>query len=605
MAPSGRARRRRAGAGGSGLPRRFDPGIRRRRTRAGASEIPRLGRGAPRRLVRRPAAAERGRDVADPRVVQPRRTRVTRLGYLSLVLHAHLPFVRHPDHPTFLEEAWLFEGVLETYIPLLQAFERLERDRIPFRVTMSVSPTLCEMLADPILVDRTHQFLRDRVELARRELDRTRDGPVRGLAEWYFALFRDVLRTYEERWGRDLIAAFRHWRDTGSLEILSCGATHGYLPLMRSNRVAVRAQIRVARENYTKHFGRPPRGIWLPECAYYPGLDQILREEGFDHFVADTHALLDGAPRPGYGNFAPVLCPGSDVAVFARDYECSKQVWSSKEGYPGDPEYREFYRDIGFDLPLEDLKPCVHPDGIRTDTGIKYHRITGEVALGDKALYRPDLARRRAWEHAANFVYNREQQCRYFTSEMDRPALVIAPYDAELFGHWWYEGPLWIENVFRRLAETPSLESLTLEGYLDRHPTMQVVQPAESSWGYRGYHEYWLNGTNDWVYPHLHVIADRMVALARRFQAPSALESRALKQAARELLLAQASDWAFIMTTGTTTEYAIQRTRTHVHRFHRLHEELLSGRIDERELARVEGLDSIFQEINPSVYADG
>ncbi|MBZ0251756.1 MAG: DUF1957 domain-containing protein, partial [Candidatus Methylomirabilis sp.] len=281
-------------------------------------------------------------------------------------------------------------------------------------------------------------------------------------------------------------------------------------------------------------------------------------------------------------------------------------VWSSKEGYPGDPEYREFYRDLGFDLPLEQVLPFIHPDGIRIDTGLKYHRVTGEVSLGDKALYRPDLALKKAWEHAGNFVFNRERQCRHYRPGMDRPPLVVAPYDAELFGHWWYEGPAFIEAVFRKAAEPGvSVEAVTLPEYLRRHPVLQVCRPAESSWGYKGFHEYWLNESNAWLYRHLHAAADRMTELARRAEPASSLESRALKQAARELLLAQSSDWAFIMTSGTTTEYAVRRSRRHLRRFNELYWEIRSGSIDEGALARIEAQDAIFPEIEPGVYGAG
>ncbi|MBD3178135.1 MAG: DUF1957 domain-containing protein [Candidatus Latescibacteria bacterium] len=522
-------------------------------------------------------------------------------GYLCMVLHAHLPFVRHPEHRTFLEEDWFFEGITETYIPLLDMFSRLEEEAIDFRITMSLTPTLISMMTDPLLQERYIRHLNKLVELSEKEISRTRgDRQLQNLARMYQNIFTRCRTRFTETWNRDLVSAFRHFQDSGSLEILTCGATHGFLPLIK-NRPAARAQIQIAVQQYREMLGRDPRGIWLPECGYTPGVEEILKEAGIRYFFTDTHGVLYGKPKPSYGVFAPALCPNG-VAAFGRDTESSKQVWSAREGYPGDYEYRDFYRDVGFDLDYDYIRPYLHGDGNRINLGIKYHKITGKSE--HKELYNPERAREKAARHAGNFMFNREKQVEYLNSIMDIDPIIISPYDAELFGHWWHEGPMWLEYLMRKIHyDQEAVVPITPSEYLGRAGKLQVIKPSMSSWGYKGYNEVWLNGSNDWIYPHLHIMEDRMIELAERFPRADGIILRALNQAARELLLAQSSDWAFIMKTGTQVEYAHSRIKTHINRFDRLYRDILQGSIKETWLGEVERRDNIFPRLDYRVYS--
>lgn len=522
-------------------------------------------------------------------------------GYLALVLHAHLPYIRHPEHENFLEERWLFEAITETYIPLLKMFERLTRDNVPFRLTVTLSPTLLSMLADPLLQDRYRRHLDRLIELADKETGRTYNTSFHEMALIYQEQFRDVRHLYQEEYQSSLLNAFKKFQDAGCLEIITCAATHGYLPLMMTQPEAVRAQIAVAVNQYKNFFGREPQGIWLPECAYAPGIDNILREFQIRYFFTDTHGVLFASHRPRYGVFAPIYCP-SGVAAFGRDTESSKQVWSAKEGYPGDFDYREYYRDIGFDLDYEYIKPYIHPDGIRVNTGIKYYRITGHTNY--KEPYKPAWAKEKAALHAGNFMFNRELQTSYLHPLMDRPPIIIAPYDAELFGHWWYEGPHWLEDLIRKIRYNQDIIELITPGdYLDRFPCNQVARPCASSWGNKGYHEVWLCRANDWIYRHLHMAATKMIELANAYpDAPESLLNRALNQAARELMLAQSSDWAFIMSTGTMVKYAVSRTKDHLLNFLRLYDEIKHHNINGGWLKWLEEKNNIFPDLDYRVY---
>lgn len=523
-------------------------------------------------------------------------------GYLGFVLHAHLPFVRHPEHEEFLEEDWLYEAITETYIPLIQVFEKLKSEGVDFKITMSITPPLASMLADQLLQERYQHHLERLIELAEKETVRTKSMPAfNRSAHMYLEKFRRAHELFS-RFNRNLLSAFREHRDDGHLEILTCGATHGFLPLMQTNPIAVEAQVKVAVDSHKRLLGRAPDGIWLAECGYWPGHDRILKRNGIKYTFLDAHGILYGTPRPKYGIFAPVFSRGG-VAFFGRDLESSKQVWSADEGYPGDFQYREFYRDLGFDAEYDYIRPYIHPMGFRTNTGIKYYRITSKnVPLNKKSPYDPYKASAKTEQHAGNFVFNREKQIEHLYSKMGKAPFILSPYDAELYGHWWYEGPEFLEHVLRKASQSNVVRLTTPTQFLESHPEHQVVDPIFSSWGDRGYAAVWLDGSNDWIYRHLHEAADRMVELATKNPTATGLKKRALNQAARELLLAQSSDWAFIMKTGTMVEYAVKRTQAHISRFLKLDEDIRRNSIDSAWLAEVEWRDNIFPNIDYRVY---
>jgi 1,4-alpha-glucan branching enzyme len=393
-------------------------------------------------------------------------------GYLFLVLHAHLPYVRHPEYDRFLEERWFFEAVTETYVPLVKFFDRLKAEGSPFRLTLSVSPTLAAMMEDPLLRERCVRHLDLSIRLAELECERTRHWPdVHFLAQMYRRLFAEARQTFVERCGTRLATAFREHAADGSLELITCAGTHGYLPLLSSEPSAVRAQVFAAVREHERIFGSPPKGMWVPECAYYPGLDDLLAEAGVRYFFVDGHAVEHADPRPLFGVSAPVYCP-SGVAAFGRHPMTSKLVWSTNVGYPADYNYREYYRDIGFDLDQDYLAPFQYAAGVRTGTGIKYHRITGPGP--DKHLYNPDWARETAQRHAHDFAARCRDQAARAGAGMPFPGVIVSPYDAELFGHWWFEGPQWLYHVLREVSGGGDLELGTPGRYLDAHPVQQL-----------------------------------------------------------------------------------------------------------------------------------
>jgi 1,4-alpha-glucan branching enzyme len=527
-------------------------------------------------------------------------------GYIALVLHAHLPFVRHPEHARHLEERWLYEALIECYLPLLEAFDRLADEGVAFALTMSVTPPLAAMLKDELLRQRFHEHLARTERLADRETRRLRSDPRFGPVASFYAEHLRAMRQVWDRHGGDVVAGLvKHW-DAGRLELLTCSATHCYLPGMLPAREGIRPQLELGVRGFERLVGRRPTGAWLAECAYHPSFDEEIARAGIRFTIVDTHGITHARPRPPWGVHAPIASP-SGVVFFGRDVESSRQVWSREEGYPGDVYYRDFYRDIGFDLPESDLLGEVAGDGSRLMTGLKYFRITGNGV--DKEPYQPGVAVDKAREHAAHFVSQlalRTEQLRRtmlgsfsgpFASTRAAlyrsdpaavgaelpapPPLVVAPYDAELFGHWWFEGPVFLEAIFRRLDEARGeVEPITLREYLVRHPTCVQATPSPSSWGAGGYGDVWVGPEAASSWRHVHHATRYAKWLVDRYGDASGRRGEALDQALRELLLLQSSDWPFILKMGTTVGYAQARLRSHVHRLRHLGHLVETGRIE-------------------------
>ena len=521
-------------------------------------------------------------------------------GALLLVLHAHLPYVRHPDDEDHLEEEWLREAVLECYLPLLVLLERLGDDGVPVRLTLSLTPTLVAMLEDPLLCARIGRRIERQQALAEREVRRTAgDGGLQVVARFYQARLERLGRLWTDRYRGALVPAFAALRDRGLVELVASGATHGFLPLLRPSPQAVRAQVAVGAAEHARAFGQRPTGFWLPECGYYPGLERVLADEGLRFTFLDAHGLADAEPRPLLSVHAPAYT-ASGVAVYARDPEASERVWSAEVGYPADPVYRDFYRDIGWDLPEDALAPMVGPGRPRRATGFKYHRITGRGA--EKGIWAPEPAFARAREHARHFVARVQERTEALVGRMERDPLVVAPYDAELFGHWWFEGPVFLEALFREAAAA-GLAVLTPVDDLQEWPEAQVVSPVESSWGEHGHASMWLDPVNDWIPQALYGCAQMLAPFARLGRA-SGLEGRALVQAFRELLLAQSSDFAFILRSGTVTGYARARVQAHLSAFLELIRAVRAGVVDPLRLEALEQRDALFPSLTLASFRE-
>jgi 1,4-alpha-glucan branching enzyme len=541
-----------------------------------------------------------------------------------LLLHAHMPYGFYEKPGYYLEERWFYEALTDSYLPLLEIMEGWVRDGLDFRLTLSLSPSLLSMLTDQRMQERYLVYLRDLVELAEREVERTRkESPeFYPLAHFY----RDRYIARKEQYIAlkcDLISPLKRLGETDKLELITCAATHAYLPLIKEDTLKI-AQIRAARKYFKALFDISPKSFWLPECGFTPGLDSLLAGEGINCIFLDSQGFLKTDLEWQGKSYFPVKSPSAGISVFLRDLKASSQVWNSLDGYPGDPFYREYYRDIGFDLSADKLAPFI-PYGQALPSGIKYYRITNRGSF--KQSYRPEAARERVGEHARHFLSVLQQQLD-INPPSGCPPVVATPFDAELFGHWWFEGPLWLDRLIRLLNNQDEITMVTPQEYLKEYPPGWDANLHLSSWGQGGCNEVWLNKKNDFFYPVLHGAEKRITGLCRDYygysndgkdhpllklldrylelyvltrektgekNASAAIkaEERVLGQALKELFLAQSSDWAFMLSWQKTEDVALHRFQKHMDRFNLLCDMYSEGNYAEEKLEECEREDSL------------
>ena len=532
----------------------------------------------------------------------------------AIVLHSHLPWVlSHGVWPHGAE--WLFEAASETYIPLIQVVRKLASEGLPANITVGLTPILVEQLADDEFKSSFVDYLRSKIESAQGDVEHfEREGfhQRAKVARMWVDFFTDKLEFFDSI-GRDLVGEFRRLQDEGLIEIITSAATHGYLPLLGRDE-CVKAQVEIGVAAYEQRFGRRPKGIWPPELAYRPryrwkppvgsipeferaGVEEFYHDAGIRYFIVDQHLLKGGKPIGTYlslfeglkllweqfkseyefkgrelSPYQPYLAAshGSTkmVAFFTRDPQTALQVWSRDWGYPGDPNYLEFHKR-------------------HFPSGHKYWRVTDSKAdLADKAEYDPESVNGPLNAQSDHFV----QLVNRLAAEHD--GIVVAPYDTELFGHWWFEGPRWLYLVLKKLHKS-QVKPVKLGDYLDAFPPEDVIALPEGSWGEGGFHWVWLNEWTSWTWEKIYDAEVRTINILKS----KGIDRSLLQQILRELLLLESSDWQFLITTWSARDYAEIRFSEHYEAIDRLLKIVENDKLTPEDLTFIEDLakkDRIF-----------
>jgi 1,4-alpha-glucan branching enzyme len=564
--------------------------------------------------------------------------------YATLTLHAHLPYVvNHGTWPHGLE--WLLEAAAETYLPLLRVLRDLERANSALRANINFSPILCEQLRHPVFKAELPKYLLrkiDSAQLDRTYFEKTGEPHLASVALFWEQFFEQALRDFEAL-GGDILRGFQYFDETGQIEIITCAATHGYFPLLGFDS-CVRAQVKTGVETHKKHFGRQPKGMWVPECGYRPagmwsypveadgsvclspsatfyrkGVEQFLAPNGIQFFFVDTHlvetsakftpydflfgnvpiALEEEGEEPHPSLYYPYLADGPgkrdgvNVAVFPRDPKTGAQVWSGDIGYPGDPVYLDFHKK-------------------RWPGGHRYWQVTNsKIDMALKTPYYPQRALDRTRAHAEHFAYI-TRDVLLNRSHDGTPPVLTSPFDAELFGHWWFEGCEWLKNVALQFGREDSpVKLITCSDYLERHQPAGYLALPEGSWGKNGTNEVWLNPDTSWTWKHIYPAEEavRQMAASDKWKKCEGT-TRLAKQICRELLLLESSDWQFLITTAAARDYAEKRFNTHLDQFNVLIDAWRRFEAGEslspetmHSLAEIERRDSVFADIDPTDWA--
>ncbi len=581
----------------------------------------------------------------------------TKPGSFAFVLHSHIPYVlSHGRWPHGTN--WLHEVAASSYVPLLDALYALAEEGCSPKITIGITPVLAEQLADESFKFEFQAYLREQIKAAtndKRAFTRLNDEGRARMAEYWHDFYSGILDRFRKRYKKSLVRAFAALQDAGHIEIITSSATHGYSPLL-SQDLSIEAQVKQGVATYERHFGRKPSGYWLPECAYRPayrwsaplqpkgcaiepydrkGVEEFLAENGLRYFFAESHLLHGGETRgvyidrfgaleklwerfsvqydvtPDKTPYVPYLVEtrpdasaamqsgasdgptASPVAVFFRDDATGQQVWSRSMGYPGDEWYLEFHKK-------------------HTPGGLKYWRVTGPNAdLGDKLVYDASKAEERIRSHADHFVHLAAQILNSHEQHAGQPGIICAPYDTELFGHWWFEGTRWIYHVLKGMAANPEIRTVTCSEYLQENPPTASIAIPEGSWGEGGFHYMWLNQQTEWTWGCVYEAEMEMKELASKY-CGNADVLPLLKQAARELLLLQSSDWQFSISTSTSKDYGEARLTDHFKSFQKLagliRKKASGVKIDEKDWDAYkvcEERDCLFADVDPSWWAGG
>lgn len=511
---------------------------------------------------------------------------------LVITIVGHQCFIRHLEGEDISKNELLFTAISETYLPLLNMFANLEADGVPFHANMVLSPTLCNMLADPVIQQQYIEWLDKIIALGEAEADRYEKNSV----QYKYAIVnqekaKQNKRDFQETLNQDILSKFAYYAKRGDLELLATAATYSFLPHYRDMPEAVQAQIEMGLHSHKSFFGIAPDGFWLPYLGYYPGIEAIIRSYGFNYTILETHGVLFGNPEPENGIFSPVRTRNS-LAIFARDSDKYNTMMEN-------PLYRNQEKDIGFESSTEYLSNFLGDIPTRVATGYKYWSKESE-----DSLYNKELALNEVKKDAKNFLDKKaEKLAKAAELKPNTDISLVCSFDALDFGSNWHEGVDWLEQVFRQAASRDDISITTCGKLVDNHFLFPKIEPFPSAMSGTGYGEDLLSNSNAWMLRYVRKACDRMIDLAARFSDDTGLKARSLNLAAKEILLAQAGDWPQFINDGNMPDYAEKRFKESISAFTTVFDSLGANSISTEWLTRMEKQHPVFPDINYHIFS--
>lgn len=501
------------------------------------------------------------------------------------VFHFHLPYLYHHDG-RYIEENWYYQNLAEAYIPFLEMIEELAFAGLVPQITVSLSPTLYNMMENEVMSARFKRYLERTLSLIDQEKKNNSEQRIKEILTLYEEKYLKVME-YFTRYSEDIITPFKILKNQGVVEIITSPLSYSILPLITLKEV-INVEISEALKDFKNIFLTESRGFFISECAWSPQIESFLKKNSVEYIFLDERAS-DVEPSKMY------ILP-SGIKVFLRDYRSFDFIFG-EEGVVRNPFYREFYRDIGYERDLEYLKRFTECD-FPVNTGIKYFRITDlNLPLEKKELYDPQKAHEAVLADAERFA-------RYILdifSTTDNKPLFVGIFNAEIFGHRWFEGIEFWRHFFITIRQKRYPIGFVLPtNYINTTTPVAKITPTMSSWADNGFFDKWLNEKNDFIYPFQYEISKKFISVASRFRGIkiSGELERVLKAIAREIVMMHSSDWAVMIASDVHKEYAGRRIAKHYSNAVKLIDWLIKGYYDKDELALIEKELPVFSDID-------
>lgn len=494
-----------------------------------------------------------------------------------------------------------FNSISNEYIPFLWMLEKLEKDNVPCKIGLVFPPVLCSMLSSKTLQEKYIEYLDKCIALGELEVDRNaKDKDVLKNVNEILENYKLLKLDFEDKFSKKLIPAFLNYVHKGMVEILGTCGTDIFLPHYADLGAVVSAQIESGLYSYRKYFGQIPEGFWLPEKGYCEGLEQFIKPYGYTYTVLDSRSFMLASKTPTSGIFCPVRSSNS-LVLFADDGEVDEDLYG-ENGIVYSEHFRNENRDIGFDLPQDDLSIILEDCQCRFATGYKYWNRNFNDE--ENCVYHHEEAVNVVEAAAEKFIESRIERLTKAQKHLsDKNSIsILCTFDAKKLFESWHEGFEFL-NALIRIADKKGCDLEFCSKLFDKPYELEKVQPYCSAGIGAGYGENLISSRNCWMIRYVRKASERMVDLVDRFPNDTGLKTRLLNLGAKELMLAQSANLAKMIDSNDYPEFAKKRFTESIEAFTEVFDSLGSNVVSTEWLTKTEVKDNIFSWMNYRIFA--